>query len=117
MSAASAAAHAATPRGREADAFEASLAFPRRGGRVLRQVVDQAGRRHRVRYLHPLVADCCELEPPRLVCELVAGEGEEQARAAAAAYADQVEQGTLQGPPGEVGRTRALSRRAKVVPA
>jgi hypothetical protein len=102
---------------RAGDAFELSLEFPHGGGRVLRRVTDPGGRRHVLRYLHPLVADCCELEPPRLVCELVPGEGREQAKAAAAVYADQLRRGTLLGRPAHVGHTRALSRRAGATPA
>jgi hypothetical protein len=101
----------------EGDAFARSLGFPREGGRVLARVKAPDGRRHVMRYLHPLVADCCELEPPRLVCELIVGEGEEQARAAASAYADQLRSGKLLGRPARVGETRALSRRAGTTPA
>ena len=100
-----------------ADALAQSLAFPAGAGQLLATVQDPDGRQHKLRYLHPLVADCCELTPPRLVCELAKGEGREQAEAAARAYADQVEQGNLLGPPGEVGQTRAATRRVGVVPA
>ena len=101
----------------EPDAFAQSLAFPPGEGKLLRTVTDPDGRQHKLRYLHPLVADCCELTAPRLVCELIDGEGEPQARAAAGAYADQLKQGGLLGPSGEVGQTRAASRRAGVTPA
>lgn len=103
--------------GEEDDAFARSLEFPPGQGKVLATVTDPDGRQHKLRYLHPLVADCCELEPPRLVCELVAGEREEQAAAAAAAYADQLAAGKLLGRPAPVGETRALSRRAGTTPA